>query len=62
MVIKAETVTHNSGGFFSQTKKINKETWALKETLDQIDLVDIYRKQETPSMVHMEYSPGQITS
>ena len=27
----------------TSTKKINKETQALKDTLDQIDLIDIYR-------------------
>ena len=44
--------------------KINKETQALNYTLDQIDLIDIYRtfhqkKQNTlSSQVLMEYSPG----
>ena len=27
----------------SSTQKINKETQALKDTIDQIDLIDIYR-------------------
>ena len=51
----------------SSRQKISKETQALNDTLDQIDLIDIYRtfhqeKQTTyPSQVHMEHSPGQIT-
>ena len=27
----------------SSRQKINKETWALNETPDQMDLIDIYR-------------------
>ena len=27
----------------SSRQKINKETWALNDTLDQMDLIDIYR-------------------
>ena len=45
-------------------QKINKETQALNDTIDQIDLTDIYRtfhpKQQITlsSQVHMEHSPG----
>ena len=44
--------------------KINKETEALNDTIDQIDLIDIYRtfhpKQQITlsSQVHTEHSPG----
>ena len=46
----------------SSKQKINKETRALNDTLDQMDLIDIYRhstlKQNTCSSgVHMELSP-----
>ena len=37
--------------------KINKETQALNDTLDKIDLIDIYRTFH-PIMELMEYSPG----
>ena len=48
----------------SSRQKINKETQALNDTLDQMDLIDIYRafhqkQQNTHSFqVHMEHSPG----
>ena len=48
----------------SSRQKINKETQALNDTIDQIDLTDIYRtfhqKQQITlsSQVHMEHSPG----
>ena len=48
----------------SSRQKINKETQALNDTVDQIDLIDIYRtfhpKQQITlsSQVHMEHSPG----
>ena len=48
----------------SSKQKINKETQALKDTIDQRDLIDIYRtfhpkKQITlSSQVSMEHSPG----
>ena len=47
----------------SSKQKINKETQALNDTLDQIDLIDIYRifhpkAAEYTSQVHMEHSPG----
>ena len=52
----------------SSRQKINKEAQALNDTVDQIDLIDIYRtfhpKEQTTlsSQVHTEHSPGQITS
>ena len=51
----------------SSKHKIDKETQALNETLDQIDLIDIYRTfhpkaADYTSQVHTEHSPGQITS
>ena len=57
----------------SSRRKINKETQALNDTLDEIDLTDIFRtfhpnapsfqEQNTPSFqVHMEHSPGYTTS
>ena len=49
----------------SSKQKINTETQALNDTIDQIDLIDIYRSfhpkvlQNTiSSQVHMEHSPG----
>ena len=44
-------------------QKINKETQALNDTIDQIDLIDIYRtfhlkvKNTLSSSVHTEHSP-----
>ena len=52
----------------SSKQKINRETQALNGTVNQIDLIDIYRTfhrkwQNTfSSQVHMEHSPGSITS
>ena len=48
----------------SSKQKINKETQVLNDTLDEMDLIDIFRhsiqmQKDTPSsQVHMEYSPG----
>ena len=48
----------------SSKQKINKETEALNDTIDQIDLIDIYKtlhqKQQITlsSQVRMEHSPG----
>ena len=48
----------------SSKQKINKETQALNDTIDQIDLIDIYRTFQpktadfTFSQVCMEHSPG----
>ena len=48
----------------SSTMKINKETQALKDTLDYIDLIYIFKtfyskiKNTCSSQVLMEYSPG----
>ena len=47
----------------SSRQKINKETQALSDILDQIPLIDIYRAfhprtaEHTLSQVHMEHSP-----
>ena len=38
-------------------QKINKETQALNDTLDQLDLIDTYMVFHLKT-VHMEYSPG----
>ena len=48
----------------SSKMKINKETQTLNDTIDQIDLIDIYRlsiqKQQITlsSQVHTAHSPG----
>ena len=48
----------------STKQKINKETQALSDTMDQLDLIDIYRTFHpktmnfTFSQVHTEPSPG----
>ena len=52
----------------SAKQKISKETQTLNDTVDQLDLTDIYRTFHpkiihfTFSQVHTEHSPGQITS
>ena len=52
----------------SSKQKTNKETQVLNDTLDEMDLIDIFRhfiqmQKNTPSsQVHMEHSPGQTTS
>ena len=53
----------------SSKQKINKEIQVLNDTLDEIDLIDIFRtvsiqmQKNTPSSkVHMEHSPGYTTS
>ena len=53
----------------STKQKINKETQTLNNTMDQLDLIDIYRTIHPKTMnftffsqVHMEPSPGWITS
>ena len=51
----------------SSKQKINKETQALNDTTDQIDLLFIEHSTQKwqntlSSQVHMEHSPGQITS
>ena len=51
----------------SSKMKINKETQALNDTLNKMDLIfighSIQKQQITlSSQVHMEHSPGQITS
>ena len=47
----------------SSKQKINKETQVLNVTLDEMDLIDIFRtfhrnQKNTPSQLHMEYSSG----
>ena len=48
----------------SSKQKINKETQVLNDTLDEMDLLDIFRtfhpnaEEYTSSQVHMEHSPG----
>ena len=48
----------------SSKQKINKETQVLNDTLDEMDLIDIFRifhpnAKEAPSLkVHIEHSPG----
>ena len=71
--IKGETDSNTIVGDFnsplttmdkSSKQKINKETQVLNDTLDEIDLIDIFRhfiqmQKNTPSsQVHMEHSPG----
>ena len=51
----------------SSIQKISKETQALNDTIDQIDLIDTYRTfhlkvAEYTSQVLMEHSPGKITA
>ena len=48
----------------STEQKINKETQTLNDTIDQLDLIDIYRTFHSQTMnftfsqVHTEPSPG----
>ena len=48
----------------SSKQKINKETQVLDDTLDEMDLIDIFgtfhqnAKDTLSSQVHMEHSPG----
>ena len=59
--------TPSTGMDRSSKQKINKETMAINDTLDQMNLTDIFRtfilKQQNArsSPVHMEHSPEQIT-
>ena len=52
----------------SSKQKIKKEIEALNDTLDEMDLIDIFRtlnqnaKNTPSSQVHTEHSTGQITS
>ena len=52
----------------SSKQKINKETQVLNDTLDEVDLINIFQtfiqmQKNTPSFqVHMEYSPEWTTS
>ena len=51
----------------SSRQKINKDTEALNDTLDQIDLTDIdstfyLKAAKYTSQMHTEHSPRQITS
>ena len=51
----------------SSKQKINKETQVLYDTLDEMDLIDIFKTfhpgaDPPSSQVHKEHSPGQTTS
>ena len=49
----------------SSKMKINKETQALNDTLNKMDLIDIYRAfhpKTLSSQVLVEHSPGYIIS
>ena len=52
----------------SSKQKINKETQVLNDTLDEMDLTDIFRtfnsnaEEYTFFSLHIEYSPGQTIS
>ena len=52
----------------SSKQKINKETQVLNDTLDEMDLIDIFRtfhpnaEEYTFFSLHIEYSPGQTIS
>ena len=52
----------------SSKHKTNKEMQVLNDTLDEMDLIDIFRtlhpnvEEYTSSQLHMEQSPGQTTS
>ena len=49
----------------SSKQKINKETQVLNDTLDEMNLIDIFRAfhpNAPSSQVHMEHSPGESTS
>ena len=51
----------------SSKQKINTETHTLNDTIEQIDLTDIYRlstqkwQNTLSSQMHTEHSPGYIT-
>ena len=51
----------------SSKQKINKETQVINDTLDEMDLIDIFRtfhptaEEYTFFSVHMEHSPGETT-
>ena len=47
----------------SSKQKLNEETQVLNDTLDEMDLIDIFTtfhrmQKNKPAQVHMEYSPG----
>ena len=48
----------------SSKQKVNKETQVLNDTLDEVDLIDIFKtfhlntEEYTFFQVHMEHSPG----
>ena len=52
----------------STKQKLSKETQILNDTMDQLDLIDIYKTYHPNTMnftffqVHTEHSPGYITS
>ena len=60
-------MTPNSHQWTDHQNK-TKEIQLLNDTLDEMDLIDIFRtfhpnvEEYTSSQVHMEQSPGQTTS
>ena len=45
----------------SSTKKINKETLALNDTLDQMNLIAIYRTFHTKTAEYTFFSSAHVT-
>ena len=66
MIIVGDLSPHLQQWTDHPDRKIHKETQALNEALDQMDLIDIYRtfhpKATHSSQVHMEHSLRLITS
>ena len=46
----------------SPKQKINKKTQILNDTLNEMDLIDIFRTFHPNAKVHMEHSAGRTTS
>ena len=46
----------------SSRQKINKETLTLDDTLNQMDFVDIYRKQKNTHSFKVHMKPSQYKS
>ena len=45
----------------SSTQKINKETWLLSDTLDEMDLIDIFRTFHTNAEEYTFFSSAHGT-
>ena len=61
IIVGDSNTPHTNGQIIK--RKINKETRVLNDTLDKMDLIDIFRtfiqmQKNPPSQVHMEHSPG----